>query len=201
VGGDPRGHVADRAEAEDRDAAAIGHACVLHRLPGGRQHVGEVYEPLVRAVLRQLDRAVVGVLDSHVLGLAAGDLAVELRVAVELCPHALLADLGRLALGLKALVTHEAVPAGDLERHHHAVTWHEIRDLPADLPHDPHRLVAEDVALAHERAQDLVEVKVGAADVRRRDLDDRVGGILDRGVRDILVADVALALPSECLHG
>ena len=42
----------------------------------------------------------------------------------------------------------------------------DVGDLGADLLDDAHRLVAEDVALVHERAQHLVEVQVGAADRR-----------------------------------
>jgi hypothetical protein len=39
---DPAAHVADRPEAEHEDRAAVRDPGVLHRLPGGRQHVGEV---------------------------------------------------------------------------------------------------------------------------------------------------------------
>ena len=76
-----------------------------------------------------------------------------------------------------------------------------LRDLGADLLDDPHRLVAEDVALAHERAEDLVEVQVGTADAGRRDADDRVGRLLDGRVGDGVDADVALAVPGDSSHG
>ena len=76
----------------------------------------------------------------------------------------------------------------------------ELGHLGADLLDDPHRLVAEDVALAHERAEQLVQVEVGAADPGRGDPDDRVGRLLDRRVRDGLDADVPLAVPGQCLH-
>ena len=61
--------------------------------------------------------------------------------------------------------------------------------------------MAEDVAGVHERAEHLVQVQVGSADVGRRDLDDRVGGFLDLRVGDGVDADVALAVPGDCLHG
>ena len=35
-------HRADRAEAEDHQRSALRHVCVLHRLPRGRQHIGQV---------------------------------------------------------------------------------------------------------------------------------------------------------------
>ena len=76
----------------------------------------------------------------------------------------------------------------------------DVRDVGADLLDDPHRLVAEDVALAHERAEHLVQVQVGAADPGRRDPDDRVGRLLDRRVGDRVDPDVALAVPHHCLH-
>ena len=69
-----------------------------------------------------------------------------------------------------------------------------------DLLDDAHGLVAEDVARRHERAERLVQMQVRAADVRRRDLDDRVGGLLDDRVRDRLDADLASALPGDCSH-
>ena len=80
--------------------------------------------------------------------------------------------------------------AGDVERDHHAIALGDVGDLGADLLDDAHRLVAEDVALAHERAEDLVEVQVGAADAGRRDADDRVGRVFDARVGDVVDADV-----------
>src|SRR3712207_6863739 len=56
---------------------------VLQRLPRGRQHVGEEEEPVVRVLVRHLDRQEVGERDAEVLRLAARDLAVELAVAEE----------------------------------------------------------------------------------------------------------------------
>ena len=50
--------------------------------------------------------------------------------------------------------------------------------LGADLLDDAHRLVTEDVALAHERAERLVEVQVRAAEAARGDPHDRVVGFL-----------------------
>ena len=78
VPGDPSGHLADRAEAEDGDGAALGDVGVLDGLPGGGQHVGEEQEPLVRGTVGHLDRPVLGLGHPQVLGLAAGHLAVEL---------------------------------------------------------------------------------------------------------------------------
>ena len=65
---------------------------------------------------------------------------------------------------------------------------------------DSHRLVSQDVALLHERCEDLVEVQVGAADPARCDPDDDVGGLLDPRVGDIVHPYVSLSVPHHCLH-
>ena len=43
-----------------------------------------------------------------------------------------------------------------------AVADGDVRDLRADLLDDAHRLVAEDVALVHVRAEHLVQVQVAS---------------------------------------
>ena len=198
--GDPAGEVTDRAQAEDDEGAALGHVRVLHALPGGRQDVGEVGEPVVRRALGQLDVGELGLRHPQVLGLAAGHLAVELGEAEQRRAHALVAHLRRLALRVEVLLAHPAVPAGDLERDGDAVADLQVAALRADLDDLAHVLVAEDVAVAHERGQRLVEVQVGAADVRRRDPDDRVGRGLDERVGHLLDPNVALPVPGHCLH-
>jgi hypothetical protein len=92
------------------------------------------------------------------------------------------------------------VSAGDLERDDHAVARREVGDLGAYLLDYTHRLVAEDVALLHERRQNLVEVEVGAADRRGRDAYDRVVRLLDRRVGDFVYPDIPLAVPRQRLH-
>jgi hypothetical protein len=52
------------------------------------------------------------------------------------------------------------VPARDVEGDHDAVAGSDVRDLGAHFLDDAHGLVAEDVALAHERPHHLVEVQV-----------------------------------------
>ena len=63
-----------------------------------------------------------------------------------------------------------------------------------------HRLVAEDVALLHGRHVAVEEVQVGAADGGGGDPHDGVARVLDLRDRDGVDADVALAVPAECLH-
>ena len=200
VPADPGGHLADGAQAQHGQRAALGRSRVLHGLPRGGHHVGEVQPALVLTGVRHLDGAVVGVRDAQVLGLPARHGAVEPRVAQERRAAAVLADLGGLALRLQALAAHVAVPAGDVERDDHAVPGLDVGDGRADLLHDAHGLVADDVALVHERAQHLVQVQVGPADPARGDPHDRVRGLLDPRIRDLLDAHRALSLPCQSLH-
>jgi hypothetical protein len=195
-----RGHVPDRAKAEDGDASAVRDAGVLDRLPGRRQDVRQVDEALVRKLFRHLDVRVVRVRHAQELGLAAGLIAVQLRVAEQRRAHALLAHLGGLALGLEALVAHEAAAAGDLERNDHAVARGELGHARADLLDHAHRLVAQDRALLDEGAEHLVQVQVGAADRRGRHAHDRVRGLLDRRVGNVVDPHVALSVPSQSFH-
>src|SRR3546814_10123386 len=98
------------------------------------------------------------------------------------------------------LVAHEAGPAGDLEGHDDAVAHRHPGEVAAHRLHDAHRLVAQDVAGAHERLERLVEVQVGSAEATGGHADDRVGRLLDQRVGIPLAADVALVVPDECLH-
>ncbi len=146
--GDPGGHLADRAEAEHGDRPAVRDVRPLDGLPRGRQHVRQVDEPLVRRPLRHLDGPEVRLRDAQVLGLPAGHLPVQLGVAEQRRPRAVLADLRRLALRVQLHAAHVAAAAGDVERDDHAVAGLDVRDVRAGLLDDAHRLVAEDVALA-----------------------------------------------------
>ena len=176
-----------------------GTSAYCDALPRGRQHVGEEHEAVVGRPLGHLDRQEVAERHPQELGLAAGHLPVELGVAEQRGAGAVLVDLRRLALRVQVVAAHPAVAAGDVERDHDAVA-DERGDLRADLLDDPHRLVAEHVAGVQERRQHGVEVQVGSAQPGRGDADDDVGGVLDRGVRNLVDADVADALPCQCFH-
>src|SRR5947209_11286158 len=101
---------------------------------------------------------------------------------------------------MESLRAHEARAAGDVERDHDALTGMDPGDAGANLLHDAHRFVAENVTLAQERAEYLVQVQVGSADTGRRDPHDRVGRVFDLRIGDRVDADVTLAVPCHCLH-
>jgi len=96
----------------------------------------------------------------QVLGLTTGHLAVQLAEAEQRSPRALLSHLGGLALREQARPAHPALATRDLERDDDPVAHAQVADLGANLLHDPHRLVAQDVADTHERTESLVQVQV-----------------------------------------
>jgi hypothetical protein len=75
------------------------------------------------------------------------------------------------------------MPAGDRERHDHAVADLQLRHSGSDIDDFPHELVAEDVAALHRRDEPVEQVQVRAAYRRQRDLDDRVARVQDRRIR------------------
>ncbi len=148
-----------------------------------------------------LDGPELGLGDPQELGLASRHLPVELGVAEHARPFAQGLHLGRLALGVHAVVALGAVAAGDVERDHHPIARFQPPDARPDLLDDPHRLMADDVAFRHGRPQLGVEVEVGAADRRGGDAHDGVGGLLDHRVRHLVDPHVFPAVPHHCSHG
>lgn len=96
--------------------------------------------------------------DAQKLGLTARHLAVELGVAEQRGAHPLVTDLRGLALRLQPALTHEAVPAGDVEGDHHPIAGRDARHLAADRLDDAHGLVPEHVAFPDERPEHFVEM-------------------------------------------
>lgn len=94
----------------------------------------------------------------QILGLAAGNPAVQLRIAEQRRAHALILHLGLLALRVELLIAHEAVTARDLEGNDHAFAHRQTADGGTYLSDDAHRLVTQDVARMHEGTEHLVEV-------------------------------------------
>ena len=84
---DPARHLADRAEPDHRDAAAVGDLGVVHGLPRGGQDVRKKQKAVIRRAFGHLDRPVLGLRDAQQLGLPTGHLAVELRVAEQRSPR------------------------------------------------------------------------------------------------------------------
>jgi len=88
------------------------------------------------------------------LGLRTRHRPVQGGVAEQARTLALLGDLRRLALREETAGAHPAVPAGDIERHDHPVFGLDV----ADLLHDAHRLVTDDVVRREVHPEHVVEV-------------------------------------------
>src|SRR5205814_654274 len=116
------------------------------------------------------------------LRLSARHLAVKLRVPKQRRALVELSYLRRLAMSEKLLLAHVAVAAGDVEGDDHAVARFDMGHLRADLFHDSHRLVAEDVALVDERPEHLVQMEIRSTDRARRGADHGVGRFADGGI-------------------
>ena len=141
-----------------------------------------------------------GLRNAQQFGLAAGDFAIEFRIAEKRCPHALFTHLGGFTLREKLFPAHVTAAARDLKRDYHTVADAEIARFRPGLADDAHRFVAEDVTRFHESPENLVEMQVGPTDVRRGDFDNGVGGLFDLRVGYRLHAHVAFALPGDSFH-
>src|SRR5215212_7421105 len=105
-----------------------------------------------------------------------------------------------LAAGKEVPAAHEALAAGDAERHHDAVAGLELLDTTAGLDDFAHELMAQDVAALHRGNETVVEMQIGPADGGGGDPDDGVARVDDGGVRHLLDPDGPLAFPAGRLH-
>ena len=196
---DPLGSEQERAldrELADGAAAPDGHGvarldlAVLGRHVAGGKDVREEQDLLVGERVRHLQRADVGKRHPGVFRLAAGIAAVHVRIAeesrrriaVQLLRHPGV-RVGVVAQRPELLLAEEAMPAGDRERHHHAVADLQARVAAADVHHLAHELVAEDVPLLHGGDVAAVDVQVRAADRGGGNPDDGVARVQNLGVR------------------
>jgi hypothetical protein len=115
---------------------------------------------------------------------------------------------GALAARIRIVALHEvpgaavaAMAAGDGGQDHDPVTDIEVAHHGAELLDRAHGLVAQDRARLHVGHGAAHHVKVGAADRRRPDAHDGVGGLLDLGFGHVVEADVADAVEHDCFHG
>ena len=98
------------------------------------------------------------------------------------------------------LLAEKTLTAGNGERDDNAVAALQIINRRADLFHDAHELVPENVSLLHRWDKSVKEMKVGPADSCARDLDDRIVRIQDRRIFDIVNLHLATSHPTERFH-
>jgi hypothetical protein len=197
----------DRTGAPHRHHVARLDVALLGGLIAGREDVGEEEHLLVRNAVRDLQRIHVGERHPHVLRLAAGVAAVEMRVAVD--PgrgeaHQRLVHpgvrIGVVAERVELARAEPAAAAGDRERHDHAVAGAQRLHRRAGLDDLAHEFMSEDVAAHHGRYVAVVEMEIGAADRGERHLHDGVVRIEDLRIGRIDDAHFALAPPADRFH-
>ena len=199
--------LADRPAAPDRHRVGGLDVALHDRLPTGREDVAEKQHLLVAEPVLNLDRADVGVGHAHVLCLAAGIAAGQVRVAEETCGGVAEDLVGQFLVAVGPLADREipapallALAAGDRERHDDPVTDLELVVPRPDLDHFAHEFVAHDVAGFHAGHQAIVEMDVGAADRGARHPDDGIPRRLDLRIGDVVAADVGPAVPAQRAH-
>ncbi|EME65435.1 dehydrogenase [Rhodococcus ruber BKS 20-38] len=187
-GGEDRGE-ADRAGTDDDDDVGGTHASVEHAdLVGGGQDVGEHEHLLVAHPLGHTVGRVVGERHSHEFGLGAVDeMAEDPATAAE-------------ALAVAALAAEAAAAARGDARDEDPVAGCEVLHARPDLDDGADGLVAEDAPVGDLGDVAAEDVQVGAADGDRVDADDRVGGVRDSGVGDVLPGAFARTVEHQCLH-
>lgn len=203
------GELADRTRAPDGDDVTVLDVAHLGAHVPGRQDVGEEQHLFVGEVRLDLQGVGVGQHHAGVLGLAAGEAAGEVGVAVDpgggMAEH-LLRDagvgVGVLAARVQLRATGPAGAAGDGEGHDDPVADAQcaVADAGADLDDLAHELVAHDVVLLHGGDVAVEQMEVGAADRRRGDLHDGVATVEDRRVRYLLHLDRVASRPAVRLH-
>src|SRR5581483_11989492 len=197
---DAAAHLPDRSESEYRYASALRNLGELDRLPSGRQHVGEKQKTFVVRTFRYLDRAELCLRHAQVFGLSARHLTMQLGVAEQRRAIAVFAHLRGFALRVELPIAHPATSAGDPERHDNAIAGLDLRHLAADFLDNAHRFVTDDVALFQKRSQYAVKMQIRTADRGGGDAHDRVGGMLDFRIRNIVDAKIFLAVERDCFH-
>jgi hypothetical protein len=114
-------------------------------------------------------------------------------------PRHVLHRLGLDAVVRQPAVAVHALAAGDVEGQADPVADLQALDVFADFDDLSEVLVPERAARL-EVGPPLVHVQVRAADVRRRDPDERVGRALDAGIVDVRDGYVARPVVYDCLH-
>ena len=178
-----------------------GDAGVLHGLPRGRQHVGQVDEPVVGRPVGHLDRARTGPAARAAARpgrRAPGRTAWCSRTARRPCRTRAPAS-SRTATAARAshMTQWPQEMLNGITTRSPGAMWVTSPPTASTMPIGSWPRMSPS---RHERRHHLVQVQVRAAQPGRRDPDDRIGRLLDRRIRDRVHPDVALAVPHRCSH-
>ena len=185
---------AHRARSDDGDGVARLDLAVLHAdLEAGREDVRQQQRGLVGDVLRQPVERVVGERDADHLGLGAVDEVAEDPADAD---RALVGQAVRRVAAAAVGAGTARADAGDDD----PVADRVVADGRADLDDRADSLVPEDPALGHGGHVALEDVQVGPADRGGVDPHDRVAGLEQHGVGDLVPALDVRTVVDECLH-
>jgi hypothetical protein len=180
---------ADGAVADNGDALATPDLRAEGRVVAGRHHVRQGEKgrhQRVVSVDREDDERAVRLGDADGFALAAVDAVIPVPASVE-------------ARGVQSLSAEDAGPVGPQKRRHDEVAGFERADLGTDVLDQADELVphaAARFAVLHR----LVGPEIAAADGGAGDRDQRVCGLDEAGVRDVVDADVACSVHHSRTH-
>src|SRR5690606_33960677 len=117
----------------------------------------------------------------------AKHLVGEMMVAVGTFTNRVVAPLALVAL-----------TANDGERHHHPVPHLQPLDLGADFHDLAHELMSHDIAVLHARHETVEQMQIRAADGTGSHFDNSVPLVCNDRVRNSVIADILLAVPTQC---
>ena len=187
-----RDHAAqpDRTVADHGRPAALADARHDRRMVAGAHHVRQReqrgHQGVILAGRQPIQRAV-GLRNAQRLGLRATDLGIAEEAAVH-------------ARGLQAFVAELATAVGPGERHDDHVADLDRAHVVADGLDHADGLVAHVLALAIGWLQ-AIWPQVAAADAGADDADQRIGGLPDGSVGNVLDPHVAGLVHDRCAHG
>src|ERR1044072_7266551 len=121
------------------------------------------------------------------------------RVAKRLLSHPRI-RVRVLTKGKQLLLAEETTATRDRKWHHNTVAHFQISHFTTHFHNLAHELMTENIALLHRGNETIVEVQIGTADCRRRDLQDRVALVEDLRIRNLLDAHRRFAIPTVCSH-
>ncbi len=198
----------DRAAAPHRNRIVGLDVGIFRRHPAGREDVRKEQHLVVFQMVGNDDRADIGKGHAGVFGLSARVAAGQVRIAeqrghrlaVERRRHILLfSRVGIVAGRILLLLAMETAAAADRERHDDALPFLQIARRPR-LDDFAHEFMAQHIARRHAGNDAIIQVKVGPADGRAGDLDDRIAGIDNFRIADRVHANVVGSMPGKCSH-
>jgi hypothetical protein len=105
-----------------------------------------------------------------------------------------------VAARIKLLLAEVAIATRDSKRYYNPITIFQVLYSRADLHYFAHGLVAQYVATLHRRHKAVEEMEIRTADPARRDLNDRISGLFNLWIWDIIHSYVTFSVPTKSFH-